>query len=531
MGRSTFRKVRIAGALASVAIFAGACTSSHGGTGTAQATLKAQDKACGGASTASGTVTYGIAGAGITKLDPNTLAFAGQAPLQTLLYDGLTKYDQNMKVVPDLATSWRSSANLTTWWFNLRKGVRYSNGHPFTAADAVANIERVLNPATHSQARLNIADITSVTPVNNYEVKIQLSAADALLPTALIQVEMSYTEDLAQLNQTGIGTGPYQVKTFVPGESLSLVPNVDYWGPKACLAEIKFVREPDPTSMVTGFKNGELNVIWQVPPADVPAITSDPSASIVTPAGGASGSHVWELDTSSPPFNNPLAREALSYATDREAMVKAAFFGLATVSPANDLVSTKNPAYDHSLTPYTFDLQKAKSLFAQAGVKPGTTFTFWALAGRRPEWITMAEILQQDLAKIGYKLKIERNDVTTWLKLFYPAGKKYPGVIVANYFSLPPNPSLAFKQAQFGKCECNWNDPQFEALAKSAAATPSSHVQGVYNQMQQVFSQSVPVIVVAQQTNIVAISKSVHGVWEDSIGDVHLSRAWLSPNG
>ena len=85
-----------------------------------------------GCTSSKGKLRYGIAGAGIAQLDPNTINFAGQAPLQTLLYNGLTKYDRNMKVVPDLATKWRSSEDLKTWCFTLRKGVKYSNGRAFT---------------------------------------------------------------------------------------------------------------------------------------------------------------------------------------------------------------------------------------------------------------------------------------------------------------------------------------------------------------------------------------------------------------
>ena len=91
-----------------------------------------------GCTSSKGTLRYGIAGAGIAQLDPNTITFAGQPPLQTLLYNGLTKYDRTMKVVPDLATQWRHSADLKTWWFTLRHGVKYANGRAFTPADVVA---------------------------------------------------------------------------------------------------------------------------------------------------------------------------------------------------------------------------------------------------------------------------------------------------------------------------------------------------------------------------------------------------------
>jgi peptide/nickel transport system substrate-binding protein len=339
---------------------------------------------------------------------------------------------------------------------------------------------------------------------------------------------MSDTSNVSTLDKVGNGTGPYKVANFVPGQSLSVVPNPNWFGGKACIAKITFIREPDPTAMVTDFTAGKLSMIWQIPPASLQAVEGDSHASIVKPRS-ISGAHVWEVDTTSPPFSNPLARQALEYAIDRQAMVKAAFFGQALPSVADDLLSTASPAYNKKLKPYTFNLQKAKALFAQAGVKPGTTFTFWALAGRRDEWITMAEILQQDLQKIGLNLSIQRNDVSTWLGKFYPAGKSYPNTIVANYFSMPPNPTFAFQQGEYGNCECNWNNPKLEALAKRAAATADPKKrQALYDQMQSIYSQGAPVAVIAHQTNIVAAQKSVVGAWEDPAGNVHLERARLA---
>jgi peptide/nickel transport system substrate-binding protein len=488
---------------------------------TSSASSRATSATC---KSSSGTLTYGIAGAGVSQLDPNTMNFAGQAPLQTLLYSSLTRYDRNMKVIPDLATSWRSSKDLKTWFFNLRKDVRYSTGRPFTAEDARANILRVLDPAVPSQARSNVQDMRSVRVLDKYRLRIRLGSPSALVPTALVDVKMSDTNDVPNLAKSGTGTGPYTVSEFVPGQTIALVPNKYWFGGKACIAKIQFVREPDPTAMVTDFKGGNLDVIWQVRPTDVPAVQSG-SMSFLKPSG-VSGAHVWELDTTSPPFNDVRVRQALSYATDRATMNKAAFFGLATPSIGNSLISATSTAYDKSIKGYGYDLKKAKQLFDAAGIKPGTKFTFWALAGRRDEWITMAQILQQDLQKIGLDLDIQRNDVATWLAKFYPAGKTYPNMIVGNYFSMPPNPTYALKQGQFGSCECNWKNATFETLAKKAPGVQDLAArQKVYDEMQTIFSKNVPAIVVAHQTNIVAAQKRVQGAWEDAQGNVHLEEA------
>ncbi len=520
---SVTKKVLVVALLALFATTAAATLPSAAGS----APTAAQRVAATGCTSSKGSIMYGIAGAGVSQLDPNTINFAGQAPLQTLLYNGLTRYDRNMDVVPDLATSWSSSADLKTWWFNLRKDVKYSSGRQFTADDVRANILRVLDPKVPSQQRANAKDIRSVRALNPYRLRIKLGSPSALLPNALVDIKMSDTSDVANLAKSGTGTGPYKVSDFVPNQSLTLVPNPFHFGGKACLQKIQFVREPDPTAMVTDFRAGNLDMIWQVRPTDVAALQS--GGTYFLQPKGVSGAHVWELDTTSPPFDDVRARQALSYAIDRVTMNKAAFSGLATPSLGNSLISATSSAYNKKLKPYTFNLAKAKQLFDAAGVKPGTTFTFWALAGRRDEWITMAQILQQDLEKIGLNLSIQRSDVSTWLSKFFPAGKKYPNTIIGNYFSMPPNPTFAMKQGQFGSCECNWKNNTFELwAAKAPGVKDLTERQKVYDTMQQIFSAYAPVMVIAHQTNIVAVQKRVSNAWEDAQGNVHLEEAKVS---
>jgi peptide/nickel transport system substrate-binding protein len=473
-----------------------------------------------------GTLSYGIAGGGIPSLDPNTISSAPQWAIQPLVYPGLVEITPTGSVAPALATKWKSSPDLKTWWFWLRRDARYSDGRPFTSADAVQNILRVLDPKVPSQARANIKDFQSVRAITKYEIRIRLGSPSSIVPDQLLLVRMSDLSDPSKLNTVGNGTGPYKVSDFVPDQSLTLVPNTYYKGPTpACFKKITFIREPDPTAMVTDFTSGRLGVVWQVPIANVPKLQGDKNAFIVSPKA-ISSVQAWELDTTSPPFDNPLARQALSYAIDRQTMVKVAYQGQAKASPTNNLLTAGSDGFSTKLKPYQYDLNKAKQLFQQAGVKPGTTFTFWAQADKNPERVTMAEILQQDLQKIGYNLNIVQNDTSTWLAKFFPAGKSYPGLIVANGLSLQPNPVLGLSFATSGKCECNWNNKQFDALyLKALAAADSKKRQAILDQMQQMFSQQVPVLSIAHLTNVMAAQKGIVGIWEDARGNAHLETA------
>jgi peptide/nickel transport system substrate-binding protein len=514
------------GALAVGAL--GAATSE--GAVTASTGTEAQTATC----KQQGALRYGLAGGGVNNLDPAISNLANRVVIMPLLYPSLTKLRQDGTVVPDLATKWRHSADLKTWWFYLKRNIRYGDGRPFTADDVVANVLRNLDPKVGSGARRFINDIQSVRAITKYQVRFKLGSPTTILPDTLYLVKMSDVSNVSELATRGNGPGPYKVSRYVPNDTLTLVPNPYYFGPKPCLKSITIVSQPDTTSMVTAFRSRKLDMIWQFPTTAISAIQGTRDAVIINPKT-SSFAHALEVDTTSPPFDNPAARRALSYAMNRTAMVRAAFLGKAQPAIANSPISITSPAYNKTLPKHTFNLERAKQLFTQAGVKPGTTFTYWTQAGKRPEWITNGQILQQDLRKIGINLEIEQSDPATWLAKFNPAPKKFPGLIVATALSLQPAPALGMSSALKG-CDCNWGNAPgtpyqkyYSLVLKSLGEPDPAKRQGIYNQLQVIFNHESPFMVIAHQTNLVAAHKSVKGAWEDPSGNMHLEEARLVP--
>ena len=482
----------------------------------------------------SGTLNYGIAGQGINSLDATTNANAPQSVMFPLVFPGLVAIQPDGTMRPDIATKWKSSADQKTWWFWIHHNIRWSNGQPFTSADVVSVYLHDLSPSVASIAKTFINDVQSVRAINKYEIRFKLGSPSAIFMDQIFQVYMENMADPTTLQTNGIGTGPYKVASYVPNSLLTLVPNPYYWGPKPCFAKINVIAQPDPTAMVTAFTNGTLDMIWQVPTTDINQIQQIPTAKFIGPRT-VSSIHVMLLDMSSAPFNNPLAREALSYAIDRKSMVQVALSGVANTANGNSLLSTNSPFYDKALPNVPFDLQKAQQLFTQAGVKPGTTFTYLTQAGKRPEWVTMGEILQQDLQKIGLNLNIVQQDPATYQKGFLPVGKQYPNTIVADFLSLQPDPILGLQFALAGKCECNWNNTTgtqlqqynqyYNLIGKARAESDPAKRQAIYNQLQSLWAQVDPFIVIASQSNLVAQSKSITGAWVDPRGNTHLEDA------
>ena len=476
-----------------------------------------------------GTLRVGAA-QGIPQLNPVIRTFAWEEVLFPLLWDGLTKWTPSGGTAPDLATSWTGSKDSKTWTFKLRSGVNFSNGDPVTATDVVKTFNYYLDPKTVTQEKNRIDMVQTITAVNPTTVVFKLKTANALFPTAIINVKIVKTDNLASFSTNPITTGPYKVSQFVPDSSVTLVRNDGYWGPKATLNEIDIVKAADPTAATAALLSGDLDVMWGLPSLAAKKVTADPSGPVklVTPLA-ASQSPFWEADTTSPPFDNVKNRQALAYAIDRETILKSAYAGLGIVSPTNTLLSVNNPSYGApvggKLINYSYNLAKAKKLFAEGGVKPGTKLIWWSTPAL-PEFQTQGLILQASLAKIGIKLVIQNNEIATWVAKFYPGGKKFPGLIVPNANSGPVEAAYNFNFYLPKRCECNWSPPEFNTLYTKALETADPKARNlVWHQVQGVENREVPIWVPLQAQIASAVRSTVTGAWVEGGGQLHLESA------
>lgn len=471
-----------------------------------------------------GSLVYGQA-VGISQLDPNTIASGGQTQLQTLLWSALTKLDRDGAAVPDIAESWTTSDDGLTWTFDLRPDVTYHDGTPFTAQDAVQNIERVLDPEIPSQTRTKIEMIEKVAAPDDTTLVVDLSQPNPTLPLALVDVKMSDVENIEEVNQTANGTGPYKLKSFVPDQAVEMVRFDGYYGDKPNLDEIKIVRYPDMTAAQAAFRAGELGLLWNVPPDAIDDLAVSADAQVLE-AEEPSGAFVLELDTTSEPFSDIQARRALAYAVDRETMLDVAYAGRGIANEANNIVNPENEYYAPSgLAQYEQDLDKAKELFEAAGVDK---LTYWTTPDFA-EWTTMGQVLQQDLASIDVKLEIKENEISAWVAQFYPAGKEFPGMVVPNFLSFPPLPADYALQwfSSTGTCECNWVAPREYDEAAQVAARSSDEAERAqsFAAMQKILSEQVPVVVVANTAFLSVAEEELRGAWVQADGTVHLEDA------
>lgn len=302
-----------------------------------------------------------------------------------------------------------------------------------------------------------------------------------------------------------------------------MVVNDDYWGDAPDLEGITIVASNDTAAAVTAIRTGDVDVLWNLPVADAGPLGSDDSVDIIESAQSTQ-LHYLSVDTTSPPFDDPRARKALSLALDREQVVQTAYSGFGQEAEFNELLPQESWGFsDDDLEPDTYDLDQAAALFAEAGVHSGDTITWWGIAGAYPEWNLEAQMLQQSLGEIGITLDIRNEEVGSWVDKFIPIPSQYPGHIVPNAGGDPNDPSFILGRLANGACECNWNDDEYNELAKQALATDDRDERRTYYQaMQQMVTDQTPVIVSVHAPLVTTARTSVNGAWMAPSGDLHL---------
>ncbi len=206
------------------------------------------------------------------------------------------------------------------------------------------------------------------------------------------------------LKTRGSGTGPYKFTEWVPGDHTTLERNPEYWGkPGPYLDRVTYKVFNDSDAMVAALQSGIADMVISLPPKDASRLAAD-----FNNVRGYPGALTYEvrINPTKAPFDKKEARQAIQYAIDRRGIVDRVLFGISqpTVLP----YSTNSPAYDTSvMANYPFDVNKAKDLFAKAGVTNGKAETI--VISQFPELVAMAQVLK---AKIGFDLTVTPVDQT-----------------------------------------------------------------------------------------------------------------------
>lgn len=330
--------------------------------------------------------------------------------------------------LPGLATEW-TLVEPTVMELKLREGVTFQNGEPMTADDVVFSLNRMYQATFvpyQVRAKDRLANFTGAEKVDDYTIRIHAEREEPLWETLInLQQVMIIPEDYTK-GLTGdpavaedddyeafklapVGTGPYAITEFVPGERVVYERYDGFWGEAAPLDKVTVQRIPETASRITALKTGEAGIITNVAPDQLALIEADADLKVV----GAPTAlfHVMIMNQNHPKLEDPRIRQALSLAVDRDTLNEALWLGKAHV-PSTHTLEEYGELYMPDLQTFAYDPEKAKTLLEEAGYD-GFEVTFDTDPVYYTNGLLAAQAIQEMWAEVGINSKINVSEQWT----------------------------------------------------------------------------------------------------------------------
>jgi peptide/nickel transport system substrate-binding protein len=381
----------------------------------------------------------------------------------------LTQYDvkSSKGVLPRLAESWTDQGN-GTWRFNLRKGVKFSDGSAFDANDVKHSFERAFSNKLTCETPRYFGDTKlSLQVVDANTIDVTATPAQPILPLLLSLVTIVPSETPMEFVRNPVGTGPYKLTQWNPGQNITLEARDDYWGQAPGVKKANYVFRTDPAVAAAMVTKGEADLAPSISAADATNPKTDISYL-------NSETLYLRLDSGVAPIGDKRVREALNLALDR-----SAFIG--TLLPAGTveavaMVPPTTLGWNPNVKPYPFDAKKAKELLAAAKADGVPVDTKLYLIGRSnlfPGVVEVAEAVQQMLQDVGFNVEMQMVEVAQQEELYSKPFKegRPPQMLLVSHDNSRGDPvfSMFFKYDSKGR-QSGIADPKVDKLIADATA-------------------------------------------------------------
>ncbi|HLX28084.1 MAG TPA: ABC transporter substrate-binding protein [Casimicrobiaceae bacterium] len=451
-------------------------------------------------------------------------------------------------IVPALAQSWTIAPDGKQYTFKLREGVKFhgnANFRPtrdFDADDVLFSWNRMAdeNQPFHKltagqtfayfddMGMKNIVD--RVEKLDDYTVRFVLKRAEApfLADMAMDFASILSKEYFDAMMKKGtpnaadvypIGTGPFEFVSYQKDATIRYKAFDGYWGGRPKIDTLIYSITRDATARYAKLKAGECQVMAFPKPADLDAMRADPALAVQRKEGLNIGYIAFNVERK--PFDDKRVRQALNYATNKEAILKAVYQGNGQVA--------KNPippilwGYNDAVRDYPYDPAKAKGLLSQAGLANGLDVDLWYLPVTRPynpDGKRMAELIQADWAKVGVRARLVTYEWAEYRKRSKTGEQTVMMFGWSGDNGDPDNffvPLLGCEAVKGGGNVSRWCNKAFEDLVIKAAQTPKQADRAkLYEQAQVIVKEEAPWIPIAHSLRFDALRKEVRGYKMDA---------------
>lgn len=447
-----------------------------------------------------------------TGLDPHKQTAFSSLRLLELIYEPLVRLDNDLNVVPAIATSWEFTPDARTLTFKLDPNAKFSNGAQVAPADVKASFERLLDEATSAAARSNFLSIESIDTPDAETVVFNLNTADVPILVAMATINAAIVPaseiEAGSIGTTALGSGPFKLDSWEPNASEVLSANADWAGGDLAIDGINISVLPDETAILASLRAGQIDFALLNDPLVATMVPDEPNLQLNRVTGLAY--NVLQLNPARAPMDNLQVRQAISCAVDRQAIIDAALAGEGAVTgPLTMPAFAQDP---NTLFCYEQDVDKAKALMAEAGFADGFSAKVIAATGEPPVAAAEAQVLQAQLAEIGVNLEIEMMElnvyVDTWLKgdfdmaVAQNGGRPDPYPMYNRYFTKDGNLQAV----------SNFADDELDNLLRQGQAEtdPAKRVE-IFQAFEQRLAEQAPWVWLSTAYSYTAQLKTVSG--------------------
>jgi peptide/nickel transport system substrate-binding protein len=440
-------------------------------------------------------------------LDPTTSPAAAIARIvYNNLLEGLVKVNMQGEVVRALADRYSVSTDGTVYTFTLRQGVKFHNGRSLTAEDVKFTLERDLDPKIGHPHRAYYEDIQDIKVVDGRTFHIALRKSNAMFVFNLARANSAIIakEEVERLKSHPIGTGPFQFSEWVRGDHITLTKFKDFYEPGVpYLDRVVFRFIQDPSSQMAALRAGDVDVIGAAMNTESAVeLKNDPQFRVIE--GLTTTDVIVAMNNSKPPFSDIRVRKAITYAINRDEVIKGSVFGMA--KPIGSHMDPLNPYYVDLTHLYEYDPQKAKQLLTEAGYPQGFEFVL-RLAEPYLAYRRAGEIIASQLAKVGLKAKIEIVEWGQWLARIYRQAD-YDMTVMGHAepfdIGIYADPQYYFR----------YDNPKLQGLiAEADTSLDDTKRKSLYEQVQRMIADDAVNVFLYNGPYLVGMRNTVHNWW------------------
>ncbi len=464
-------------------------------------------------------------------IDPVTVGDTGGLLMLQQVGEFLVFDQQDLRLAPMLATSWKPNQDGSVWTFTLRQGVKFHSGKTLTADDVVATIDRLADPKNASNALSVFKGVLSkgnTRKIDDHTVAFHLDAPNGNFPYHIssdnynaIILPADYQGDF---EKTWDGTGPFRIEKYTPKVGASFVPNPDWWGGRVLPARTEFSFYTDQQPQVLALQGGQIDIVSQIVVQGAQGLLGDPDISTIKIEAATHRQVHMRCDI--PPFNDKRIRRAMALTLDRPAIVTGLFRGLSDLGNDSPFAPVY-PSTNKSVAQRRENIAEAKALMAAVGSKG---FSVTLTTEQYQEMPDYAVLIQNAAKEIGIevRLKIEPQDAYYGSAVFGKSDWLDSPFGMTDYGHRgTPDVLLAAPLMSGGSWNAaHFRNPAYDKLvAEFVAAVDLSSQRAIAGKIETLLLEETPIIFAYFYDFLTATRKGVTGAEPTAIAQLFLQSA------